>query len=664
MEWNDREGRPPPLVSIVVPVYNVLLYLSQCLDSLVHQTLSPIEIIVVNDASTDGSREIIEQYGSRYACIQAVHLNSNRGIAAARNLGMQYARGHYLSFFDGDDWADIRKYELMYDRAERYGADVVFSGMRHFWDETKSFDSAFFDQHLWDAISPEARERGFSPRKEIGVFLLSPNVPQKLYRRSFLLEHGLEFENEIKAYEDFIFHFEVLWKAQKIFLLDRPLHFYRADRAGSITGRTDRRLFEIFNVLEKITQKLAAWKVPNSIWASLLKVELGFLGWLYLERVPSDFKREFFSACSRSIQAIPDGAFLNYAHETNPDQLIQLFCMRHNLPSAYEKVSRSRWPLYPLLYAALNFRRKGVLKGAFRRWKAKQDWLPSSPFRGFSHKRQSLAGSKGSPSHYDDRQDQLARHDTSHLSQFGEPLVEVCEIDGQTLFFSSKSGGTTHSIARMETDFYLLHTAVFRKGDIVVDIGAGVGVLSLYLAKRYPFIQVYAIEPNPVYFDRLLQNIGLNKLTNVKAIQKALSGDGQDKRLYVHPTDSEWATINSSVAASWPSPGLTEVVKTVTLEQLFSDHKIEYCRVLKLNALGALRESLQGFSRDQCVDFLCGEAYLKDCDRAELEAASLRIARHHFWRTWDQHPNEVANSWVHRFPLGVEMAFRQSSKSS
>ncbi len=172
--------------------------------------------------------------------------------------------------------------------------------------------------------------------------------------------------------------------------------------------------------------------------------------------------------------------------------------------------------------------------------------------------------------------------------------------------------------------------AVFREGDILVDIGAHVGVMSIYLAKRYPFIKVYALEPDPVNYACLIRNLELNGVTNVTAINTAVSGDGGRKTLYVDVSDSAWATTDASLACS-RGPLRVEEVASVTLEELFDKHEIRHCRLLKITAPGSVLDILKGFNRSGCVDLLCGEADFDDGSRAKLEVASWSIARQHFF---------------------------------
>ena len=107
----------------------------------------------------------------------------------------------------------------------------------------------------------------------------------------------------MNSYEDICFHFSVLLKAARISLIDDALFFYRRNRPGQISGRTDRRVFEVFAVFNKIQENLAAWKVPADIWAILVKVQMRQFDWLLRDRVQPRHRREFLDSCER---AVPD----------------------------------------------------------------------------------------------------------------------------------------------------------------------------------------------------------------------------------------------------------------------------------------------------------------------------------------------------------------------
>ena len=144
----------------------------------------------------------------------------------------------------------------------------------------------------------------------------------------------------------------------------------------------------------------------------------------------------------------------------------------------------------------------------------------------------------------------------------------------------------------------------------------------------------------------------MNGVTNVIAVNRAVSEDATRRTLYVNPWSSTWATIDARLAAVQRVVRMVPV-DTVTLDQLFGEYGIRYCRVLKITAPGAVRESLNGFTRSGSVDLLCGEVDADDCSRPRLEVASWRIARQHFWRIVAEGTNQRTSSWLHENPDGL-----------
>ena len=116
-------------VSVIVPVYKVEKYLEKCLDSLVHQTLESLQIIVVNDGSPDNSQNIIDRYVKEYPNKIFGYIKENGGLGDARNYGMQFADGEYIAFVDSDDWVDEKMFELMYNFAVKNEHQIVIGDM-------------------------------------------------------------------------------------------------------------------------------------------------------------------------------------------------------------------------------------------------------------------------------------------------------------------------------------------------------------------------------------------------------------------------------------------------------------------------------------------------------------------------------------------------------
>ncbi len=521
----DVGGGATPLVSVIVAAYNVGQYLSHCLDSLVNQTLKNVEIIVVDDASQDNSAAILSEYKARHPhLVRVVTCEHNMGLASVRNIGMRLARGEYIAFTDGDDWADIRMCEVTYQRAHDDGSDVVIADATVFYEDSKTF-GPFFDQHIRRALDPQLRATPFELSRDLRVMLLEPVAWTKLYRRTFLQKHALEFEDGMNSYEDICFHFSVLLKATRISLLDTALFFYRQNRPGQISARTNRKVFEVFEVFDAIRKNLTTWEVSPDIWMLLARVQLRQFDWLLKDRVQSRHKREFLASAAKQLRMIPESATRRFLRQATPEELSRFVCMRRSWLYAYERVARGEWPLLRLVCLVLNGRRPGVHRRlGFGRLRQRA----RSVARSFVETLRGSATLAARPEAIEARSAEL--HELTARGE--EPLVEVRQVHEQELVLARPDkAGLSDALRRMETDYYLSRAAIFREGDIVVDVGAHVGVVSIYLGRKYPFIRVYAVEPEPTNFECLKRNIELNGAWNVTAINKAVSEDGQKRRL-------------------------------------------------------------------------------------------------------------------------------------
>lgn len=642
----------PPFVSVVVAVHNVDRYLAQCLDALVNQTLKNIEIIVVNDASTDRCADIIDAYRSSHPNLNVMTCDRNMGLASVRNIGLRAARGQYVVFADGDDWVDIRMCEVLYRRAAGDSAEVVIADATVFYDDSKKF-GPFFDQLIRQKLDPRLKSTPFAHHTEPLVLLLEPVAWTKLYDRAFLQRHAIEFEEGMNSYEDICFHFSVLLKADRISLLDEKLFVYRQNRPGQISGRTNRKIFEVFSVFDRIHQNLTAWHVDAGVWAMLTKVQIRQFNWLLKDRVQPHHKREFLASAARQLRRIPAEGLRSFERQASAHELTALLCIRSNWLYGYEKVASGRWPLLHLWSIVV---REGVVHAVWRGYRAIQDGVRNrvaSSVRRLLNKAAHVGSVALAMRTLGDKLDAISAAQIQSSLQ-GEPLIEVCRIDDQVLLLSRPhASAVAESKWRIDHDYYLIRTAIFRDGDVIVDVGANIGVLSLYLAMKYPFVKIYAIEPDPTSYECLRKNVELNRLANVVAINMAISGDGLKRKLYLNSAQQGGATISREMASSYHLLRTVDV-ETSTLDQLFEEYKISHCRLLKFTAPGAVAESLRGFARSGAVDLLCGEAYLSDCSRVRLEAASWQIAQRHFWRMIDQHNRKTGRPWIHHVPAPRE----------
>lgn len=215
-----------PKVSVVVPVYNVEKYLAKCLRSVCEQTLEDIEILVVNDGSTDSSLQIIRKFAVTDPRIVVID-QQNQGLGYARNSALRVAVGEYVSFIDSDDWIDKGMMEAFYLEAIRTDADLVLGTFYEVSSNERTIRSIPMAPSIWQHKVP------FSWRENSDIFYLPTPVWDKFYKRSLLEEHDIYFVKE--TCEDIDFKWKVFTSAQRISTLPEPMYYYRV-RGTSLTS--------------------------------------------------------------------------------------------------------------------------------------------------------------------------------------------------------------------------------------------------------------------------------------------------------------------------------------------------------------------------------------------------------------------------------------------
>lgn len=259
-----------PIVSIIVSVYNTEKYLQECLDSLITQTLQNIEIICVDDGSTDSSYVILQEYASkddRFIILK----QANQGAACARNRGVSIAKGKYLLFLDSDDVFVEELCEKAVQKAEEYQADIVI------------YKALFLDTNtnkkivMNDSIGNLSiyKDQTFSarnlPDNIFNFFLVQ--AWNKLFRRDFILNNAIQFQN-IKRSNDLFFSNKALALANKIILLDEKLLYYRVGIKDNLQSGNDKTPLEFYKALLKLKLFLDKATLYKLVQKSFLKLAL------------------------------------------------------------------------------------------------------------------------------------------------------------------------------------------------------------------------------------------------------------------------------------------------------------------------------------------------------------------------------------------------------
>lgn len=226
-----------PLISIIVPIYNVERFLRQCLQSIADQTFSAIEVICIDDGSTDGSPAIIDEFAKRDARFIAVH-KENGGYGKGINAGLDRARGVYIGIVESDDFVDFDMFRILYRAAEKHGMpDIVKATYWRVCDPDTPREKhvpAFYYHHVAHVNTP------FTLDEDAEFLFHHPSIWTAIYKRSFLEQHGIRMmEVPGAAWVDNPFLIETLAQADSIVYIDKPLYFYREFNVGSSSNVKD-----------------------------------------------------------------------------------------------------------------------------------------------------------------------------------------------------------------------------------------------------------------------------------------------------------------------------------------------------------------------------------------------------------------------------------------
>lgn len=237
-----------PKISIIIPIYNVEKYLKRCIESVRMQTLSDLEIILVDDGSPDNSPQICDEYVEKDTRIKVIH-KLNGGLASARNAGLRIATGKYIFFLDSDDWLEKDGMQILYETAEKYQVDFVrYRAIRSGWpgmeehapcmvENVRELQEGLYGK---DRIINEIYPRLLAtPQLTMGAIV---GAWGSLYKTDFLRKNSLEFYEEVKFSEDLIFSANVVRSAEKFYFIDQPgvYHYFYNPNSISKSFRAGR----------------------------------------------------------------------------------------------------------------------------------------------------------------------------------------------------------------------------------------------------------------------------------------------------------------------------------------------------------------------------------------------------------------------------------------
>lgn len=227
------------MISVIVPVYNTAQYLHRCLDSILNQTLKDVEVICVDDGSTDASPQILDEYAAADNRVRVIH-KENSGLVSARKIGLKAATGGYIGYVDSDDWVEPEMYERLLTVLEKEQADIAMCGRIEDIGDTSRWVRHGFPTGRYDKQS--LIEKIYPGMIVNGAFFewdIFPGVWDKLFRREALESFQMAVDERLTMGEDAVCTYPALLHAESICIIDECLYHYRQNPASMVRQKAD-----------------------------------------------------------------------------------------------------------------------------------------------------------------------------------------------------------------------------------------------------------------------------------------------------------------------------------------------------------------------------------------------------------------------------------------
>lgn len=289
-----------PLISILVPCYNVEAYLRQCMDSIIRQTYTNLEIICLDDGSTDRTPEILKEYEKKDSRTRVIS-KPNSGYGATMNIGLKAASGKYIGIVESDDYIEPKMYEILCDAAEKDNLDIVRCRFIE-RNVIKSKDKVNTFSYVKD------NGRVFRPTDVPSSFTMKPSIWAGMYKREFLERNGIRFlETPGASYQDTAFAFKALATAQRVRMLPDVLHNYRINEASSVSSPG--KVFCVCDEEAEIRRYVNSLGRYEELKGIMALRAFGSYKWNYNRLGPMKLKRAFMKRWSEEArQMFADGA--------------------------------------------------------------------------------------------------------------------------------------------------------------------------------------------------------------------------------------------------------------------------------------------------------------------------------------------------------------------
>ncbi|MBQ3452698.1 glycosyltransferase [Candidatus Saccharibacteria bacterium] len=313
-----------PKVSIVVPIYNVERYLKECLDSILAQSLTEIEVIAIDDGSPDQCGKIIDEYAKKDKRLIAIHQN-NSGYSASVDKGIELAQGEYIGIIESDDWIEPKMYETLYTNAKKYHTDITKGG---FWKYNSTLPKSQQNQYYTNPSGVDLRlapKNAFHITEWPTLIAFHASIWSSIYRADFVKK--IKFKNTAGAsYQDFPFMVEALCKAKRISIVPEGFVHWRNDPAqGNSTNATGKKLlFMADNSLSgiNIARNLGLLEsLKEPLYAHILWANMTFF-----LNISKEYKKQYYEKLKAIFSPIFKDSTFQYLYFTPYDKnCIKLF---------------------------------------------------------------------------------------------------------------------------------------------------------------------------------------------------------------------------------------------------------------------------------------------------------------------------------------------------
>lgn len=322
-----QKNEVAPKVSVLVPIYNVEKFLRQCLDSLAEQTLREIEIICINDGSTDSSPEIIREYAKADPRFKVIS-KKNSGYGDSMNKGLAKATGEYIGIVESDDFIELDAFEKLYALAKEFDADVVRGNFYEYVNGKNQINLS---------VDPQDVGRIINPKQRTSIFYQQPAIWSSIYRKSFLDEHKIRFlPTPGASYQDTGFNFKVWATTERAIFTQEAFLHYRMDNSNSSVKSPGKIMCvaEEYAEAEKYLRENGYYDELKEVFQA---AKFGGYYWNILRLAP-ELRREFVIRTQKEFRDANAENSLNVAYFPKDRWLLLQYLLTHDTESSLRHI--------------------------------------------------------------------------------------------------------------------------------------------------------------------------------------------------------------------------------------------------------------------------------------------------------------------------------------